>query len=142
MTKLSKKLKELHLGFLKKAGFKNPILSRSTRYRHWLSMCGKVAAVFHTCGSVRRQPKVLKPRFGTNGYVMLKVRGVNKSLHRIIAQDYIAKRTLSLTEIVHHKNGNRRDNRVVNLQVTTYSVNNVHAWKTRRRNQNGKKKGR
>lgn len=37
--------------------------------------------------------------------------------HRLIAEEKILGRKLAKDEIVHHKNGKRWDNRVVNLEV-------------------------
>lgn len=50
----------------------------------------------------------------------------NKLVHRHVAEKYILGRKLRTDEIVHHKNRNKLDNRVSNLQVTT---NGIHTAK-------------
>lgn len=59
----------------------------------------------------------LKP----NGYFEV-TRGENKGrlLHRVVIEEHIG-RKLKPTEIVHHKNENKTDNRIDNLQVMTRS---------------------
>lgn len=49
------------------------------------------------------------PNSNYNGYVLL---------HRAIVENYLG-RVLDTNEVVHHKNGNKKDNRTENLQVMT-----------------------
>ena len=43
----------------------------------------------------------------------------DRLVHRHIAAKYVVKRKLRFNEVVHHKNGNKLDNRPSNLQVMT-----------------------
>lgn len=72
-----------------------------------------------------KRPNLGKHRYTKEGYVLLffpnhpNANGKGYVLeHRKVMSDYL-KRPLLPTEIVHHKNGQRDDNRVKNLQVLT-----------------------
>jgi hypothetical protein len=52
----------------------------------------------------------------SHGYVYLNIDGKNYMQHRVIYEQHIGRKLLS-TENIHHKNGNRSDNRIENLEL-------------------------
>lgn len=55
-------------------------------------------------------------RVTTQGYVILRIDGKDIREHRHVMGQFIGRELLSC-ENVHHKNGNRQDNRIENLEV-------------------------
>lgn len=51
-------------------------------------------------------------------YKAIKINGVKRDQHRYLMEQYLG-RTLTSSEVVHHRNENKRDNRLENLQVMT-----------------------
>ena len=67
-----------------------------------------------------------KKKIGLNGYVCVKLKGLDgkyrtKSVHKLIIEAYFGKPPKGC--ICHHKNHDRTDNQLENLEYTTYSDN-------------------
>ena len=77
---------------------------------------------------------VLKPRVSDTGYVMVSLtkpgsrRSKNKKLHRLLMLSFVGPDPDR--PVVNHKDGNKLNNDLSNLEWTTSSENNIHAIRT------------
>lgn len=89
----------------------------------------------------RHRPKrIAKQSASTNYYrVTLTKNGKQKStdVHRLVAEAFIPNPENKRT--VNHKDGNKLNNHISNLEWATYSENAKHAFRTNLRNQDGSK---
>lgn len=72
--------------------------------------------------------KNVKPRTNGNGYLRVSIYGHDKYVHRLAAKGFIPN-PHDYTE-VNHKDGNKENNDVSNLEWCTRSMNNKHAFQT------------
>lgn len=83
-----------------------------------------------------RKDRILKNGIDNAGYkyVNLAKNGVNKtvSIHRLVAEAFLSNKK-GLRD-VNHKNGDKLDNRVCNLEWTTHSDNIKHSYDVLKRN--------
>lgn len=76
--------------------------------------------------------KTLRPRVGGNGYLTVCLRKDNRNyekyIHRIVVEAYL--RPLVAGEQVNHKDGDKTNNFISNLEIVTPSQNSTHVWET------------
>lgn len=81
--------------------------------------------------------KKIKPQISNRGYarVQLSKPGMERkkySVHRIVAEAFLEGRT-DEKNIINHKDGNKLNNRVSNLEWCTQSENLIHSFRTKLR---------
>ena len=94
---------------------------KATKYQDYLaSIDGKIYSM--------KSNLILSPRIDKDGYeevsIMIDAKQTSKTVHRIIADTWIP--NPKNLPFVNHKNGNRSDNRVINLEWTSVSENNMN----------------
>lgn len=84
------------------------------------------------CGRVKSykngRETILKGFIQNTGYLTVHLDNKKYSVHRLVASVFIHE--LKDKDIVNHKDGNKLNNHVDNLEWCTYKENNMHAWET------------
>ena len=80
-------------------------------------------------GTVRNMKKELSQKTKSNGYkevcLYIDKKPKMKYVHRLVAENFI--NTIPAGHVVNHKDGNKANNDVVNLEIVTYSENSMHS---------------
>lgn len=99
-----------------------------TRYQ--VSNLGRIRSIQDNHGKYKEQIK--STRISNKGYeyvrLYIKDKGHNVAVHRAVASAFIPNPDNKPT--VNHRDGNKRNNHVDNLEWSTYSENLKHAYKT------------
>lgn len=81
----------------------------------------------------RKEDKILSPQIGKRGYYTISLwnnqKGTTKTIHRLIAEHFI-KNNKNKRE-VNHKDGNKLNNNISNLEWVTPKENSVHAVRSK-----------
>ena len=75
--------------------------------------------------SIRRN-KLLKPRLTNRGYLQVNLSGKQVYIHQLVAKTYIS--NPNNYTVINHKNGNKLDNNVDNLEWCTQLNNVLHYY--------------
>lgn len=89
--------------------------------------------------------KPLTPIVDKDGYLRIRLVDINgvrkfKSIHRLVAQYFIGHHSFEAMT-VNHKDGNKQNNHLTNLEIVTMSQNNKHAYNTGLKNNKGENHG-
>lgn len=80
-----------------------------------------------------RKGRILSPMINRGGYPfvdLFKNKRDSRRIHRLVAEAFIP--NPKRLPVVNHKNNNRRDNRVANLEWTTQSENLKHYYQSKK----------
>lgn len=80
------------------------------------------------CVRNKKSGRILKHSMSNTGYFTVYVDGKNRLLHRLIAETFIP--NPCNLPVVNHKDGNKLNNAVENLEWCTHKENNRHAVET------------
>ena len=97
----------------------------------WREIAGADGYFVSSMGRVRHGERMLKPQKKGVDYTGLRIRGKYIAVHRIVAQAFIPNPE-GLPE-VNHKDGDKRNNAVENLEWVSHRKNVLHSFEIGRR---------
>ena len=106
----------------------------------WISISDKYEASLD--GHIRNKntKRILREFVGKDGYLRTQFDGKSRTVHRVIALAFIPK--IEGKDFINHKDGNKQNNSVDNLEWCTRSENMKHAYKHNLKSSIGIKNGR
>lgn len=78
-----------------------------------------------------KQARLLKPQDTGKGYLYVDLEGKQKTIHRLVAFAFLP--NIDNKPVVHHKDGNKHNNKLENLQFATYSENTLYYQEAKRK---------
>lgn len=91
---------------------------------YFVSTLGRVASLYNN------KPRILKPQKWGNGYLAVSINGKKQRIHRLVANAFLE--NPDNKPVVHHKNHNKTDNRLCNLEYTTYKENTQYYYQSQK----------
>lgn len=89
--------------------------------------------IFNGKGVFASKSKILKPNTLAKGYFQVTLyyqnKRICKQVHRLVAEAFIKNPMPDKYNQVNHKDGNKQNNNVDNLEWCDNSLNQIHAWK-------------
>jgi len=82
-------------------------------------------------GTYIKKGKILKLCIAKNGYVVVNIFGKTNYVHRLVCTAFIGNIGFKMT--INHKDGNKQNNKINNLEIVSYSDNHIHAFKVLKR---------
>lgn len=115
---------------------KNGIKIRKGSFAVKTQWCGEKGKNRRETGFAKRKNKIIS----SDGYVMIldKNNPQKRMREHVHLMEKSLKRSLKPNEVVHHKNGNKQDNRIENLGLMTESEHKSLHAKIRAKDENGK----
>lgn len=79
----------------------------------------------------KKKGQILKLCEAKNGYMVVNIKRTTKYVHRLVAKAFIDSIPPKMT--INHKDGNKTNNKVSNLEIVSYSDNHLHAFEILKR---------
>lgn len=96
---------------------------------YFISSKGRIVSLYYDL------PLVMSPFIDNNGYKRVTICKHHKRIHRLVAEAFIENDNPKEKKVVHHKDGNKRNNDVSNLEWVTYSKNTKEYYNLKKQKQ-------
>lgn len=88
----------------------------------------------------KKRERILREYIGSDGYLRTQLHGKTVTVHRVVAKEFIP--NPKGLPYVNHKDGNKANNSITNLEWVTASENLKHAYRMNLKSEKGEKNGR